>query len=170
MGDILKLKSLTLILMGMLLMVFGCSQNETDENKLAFPDDLPNFIKESDFETVDWNKKAVMFNGNMMGNIKKSGVIGANMPSLNNNQKWMWHLWGIDSIGETKLTVVGLHRETNSIHPILTSGWTMNLGGENNGADAHVPSSVNIPVPGEWAMLLYTDEKLFDILIFEINE
>jgi hypothetical protein len=44
------------------------------------------------------------------------------------------------------------------------------LGGENNGADAHTPSSVNILKAGEWAILLYTDGKLFDILVYEINE
>ncbi|MDN4492968.1 hypothetical protein [Ureibacillus aquaedulcis] len=166
----MKFKSLGLILVCILFMVLGCSKKETDENKLDLPEEMPNFVEESDFENVDWHKKAVMFNGNMMGNEDKSGVIGANMPSLNNNQKWMWHLWGMESLGETKLTVVALHRETNSIHQILTSGWSIGLGGENNGADAHVPSSVNIPNPGEWAMLLYTNEKLFDILVFEINE
>lgn len=166
----MKTKSLGVILICMLFMVFGCSKNETVEKKLVLPEDIPNFVEKSDFEEIDWNKKAEMFNGNMMGNENKSGVIGADMPSLNNNQKWMWHLWGIDNLGGTKLTVVGLHRETVSIQQILTTGWTIPLGGENNGADAHVPSSVHIPNPGEWAMLLYTDEKLFDILVFEINE
>lgn len=140
------------------------------ENMGPVTEDLPSFVEESHFGKVDWNKKAVKFNGNIIGNENKSGVIGADMPSLNNNQKWMWHLWGIESIGQTKLTVVGLHRETNSIHQILSTGWTINLGGENNGADAHVPSSVNIPQPGEWAILLYTDGELFDILVFDINE
>ncbi|MFJ8235493.1 hypothetical protein ACIQ34_07045 [Ureibacillus sp. NPDC094379] len=167
----MKLKSLGLILVCLLFMVFGCSKNEKDKSKLALPEDIPNFVEESDFEQVNWNKKAVMFNGNIIGNENKSGVIGADMPSLNTNQKWMWHLWGIESLGRTKLTVVGLHRETNSINQVLTTGWTIDdLGGGNNGADAHVPSSVNIPKPGEWAILLYTDEELFDILVFEITE
>ncbi|BDH61851.1 hypothetical protein MTP04_19810 [Lysinibacillus sp. PLM2] len=67
------------------------------------------------------------------------------------------------------LLITGLiFRETNNIDQNLSTGWRINLGGENNGADAHVPSSVNIPSPGEWALLLYTDEKLFDILVFEL--
>ncbi|KGR76978.1 hypothetical protein CD33_04695 [Ureibacillus sinduriensis BLB-1 = JCM 15800] len=170
MGYSLKLKTVCIILVCMLFMVVGCSKNEADEKKLVLPDDIPSFVEESDFEDVDWSKKASMFNGNMMGNENKSGVIGADMPSLNNNQKWMWHLWGIETLGEVELTVVGLHKETGSIHQILTTGWSIHLGGENNGADAHIPSNVSIPKPGEWAMLLYTDEKLFDILVFEINE
>lgn len=41
----------------MLFMVFGCSKNVTDEKKLASPEDIPNFVLESDFENIAWNKK-----------------------------------------------------------------------------------------------------------------
>jgi hypothetical protein len=165
----LKLKSLGLIFFSMLFMILGCSQNETVESKLTLPEDIPNFVEESDFEKVDWDKKSTTFNGNIIGNENKSGVIGADMPSLN-GQKWMWHLWGVENPKETELTVVGFHRETGTVHQILTTGWTIGLGGENNGADAHAPSSVNIPKTGEWAVLLYTDGELFDKLVYEINE
>lgn len=158
------------IFLSLIFVVAGCSTNETVESKLTLPEDIPNFVEESDFEKVDWDKKATTFNGNMIGNENKSGVIGADMPSVNINQKWMWHLWGIEDSKKTELTVVGFHRETGTVHPILTTGWTIDLGGENNGADAHIPSSVNIPKAGEWAIFLYTDGKLFDILVYEINE
>jgi hypothetical protein len=81
----------------------------------------------------------------------------------------MWHLWG-ENVENMELTVVGYHRETETVYPILIDGWSKSLGGPNNGADAHVPSTVKIPEPGEWAILLYTDGKLFDTLVFEINE
>ena len=165
----MKLKSLGLIFFSMLFMILGCSKNETVESKLTLPEDIPNFVEESDFEKVDWDKKSTTFNGNIIGNENKSGVIGADMPSLN-GQKWMWHLWGVENPKETELTVVGFHRETGTVHQILTTGWTIGLGGENNGADAHAPSSVNIPKAGEWAVLLYTDGELFDKLVCEINE
>ena len=166
----MTLKSMVFIFLSMLFFVAGCSTNETVESKLNLPEDIPNFVKESDFEKVDWDIKAMKFNGNIIGNENKSGVIGADMPSININQKWMWHLWGIENPQETELTAVGFHRETGTVHQILTTGWTIGLGGENNGADAHTPSSVNIPKAGEWAILLYTDGKLFDILVYEINE
>ncbi|KKK38239.1 hypothetical protein WQ57_09855 [Mesobacillus campisalis] len=155
-----------------LFLIVGCSTNETIDSKSDSPEGIPDFVEESDFEKVDWDRKAVTFNDNMVGNKNKSGVIGADMPSINTNQKWMWHLWGIEHPQETKLTVVGFHRETKTVHPLLTtgSGWTIELGGENNGADAHAPSSVNIPKAGEWAILLYTDGKLFDELVYEINK
>ncbi|MEK3800618.1 hypothetical protein MHI18_20680 [Peribacillus sp. FSL H8-0477] len=165
----MKLKSMVFIFLSMFFFVVGCSTNETVESKVILPKDIPEFVEESDFEKIDWDKKAVTLDDNIIGNINKSGVIGVDMPSLN-GQKWMWHLWGIKNPEETKLTVVGVHRETGTVHQILTTGWTINLAGENNGADAHAPSSVKIPKAGEWAILLYTDEKLFDELIYEINE
>ncbi|WP_228548266.1 hypothetical protein [Sporosarcina obsidiansis] len=69
-----------------------------------------------------------------------------------------------------ELTVVGYHKETGTVHPIFPTGWTIGLGGENNGADAHTPSTVKIPEAGEWAILLYVDGKLFDTLVYEITE
>jgi hypothetical protein len=133
------------------------------------PTNIPIFVKNSDFEMIDWNRKAVDFGNNILGNENKSGVIGADMPSININQKWMWHLWGIENSKETELTVVGFHRETGTVHQILTTSWSIGLGGENNGADAHTPSSVNIPMAGEWAILLYVNGKLFDVIVYNIN-
>jgi hypothetical protein len=132
------------------------------------PLNIPNFVQTSDFEKIDWNRRAVYLDNNILGNENKSGVIGADIPSININQKWMWHLWGIEN-SITELTVVGFHKETGTVHQILTTGWSIGLGGENNGADAHAPSSVNIPTAGEWAILLYVDEKLFDVLVYNIN-
>ncbi|WP_438316758.1 hypothetical protein [Sporosarcina sp. FA9] len=165
----MKLKFMVFISLGIFFLIVGCSKNERVESKLILPEDLPEFVEESDFEEIDWDKKAVTFNDNIIGNENKSGVIGADMPSLS-AQKWMWHLWGIENPVATKLTIVGLHKETGTVHQILTTGWTINLSGENNGADAHTPSSVKIPMAGEWALLLYTDGKLFDELVYEINE
>ncbi|ALC88905.1 hypothetical protein AM500_03140 [Bacillus sp. FJAT-18017] len=138
--------------------------------KRFIPIDAPSFVNEGDFEKIDWNRKAVDLGHNIIGNKNKSGVIGANMPSIKRNQKWMWHLWGIEKPSGTDLTVVGFHRETETVHQILTyPSWTIELGGENNGADAHTPSSVNIPMAGEWAILLYVDGKLYDILVYNIK-
>jgi hypothetical protein len=143
---------------------------ENNQRKIILPKNTPSFILTKDFEDVEWNKEAVDLGNNILGNDNKSGVIGADMPSLNINQKWMWHLWGGDNTTENKLTVVGLHKETDTVHQILTSGWSIELGGENNGADAHAPSSVNIPLKGEWAMLLYVNGELFDTLVYNITD
>ncbi|PID01609.1 hypothetical protein CSV67_13805 [Sporosarcina sp. P2] len=162
--------TMMLTLLSMLFFVVGCTSDKAVDSKTVLPDDIPNFVQESDLETINWERKAVEFGDRgIIGNENKSGVIGADMPSLS-SQKWMWHLWGIENPVATKLTVVGLHKETGTVHQILTTGWTTNLSGENNGANAHAPSNVKIPKAGEWAILLYTDEKLFDVLVYEIKE
>lgn len=79
----------------------------------------------------------------------------------------MWHLWGVD---HAELTLVGFHRETGTVHPILADGWMTKAAGQHNGADAHAPSQVKIPQSGEWAILLYTDGDKFDQLVYAIDE
>ncbi len=154
----------------MLFIMAACTSDETVKKEITFPKDIPEYVTKTDFETIDWEKKAVEFGDrNIIGNKNKSGVIGVDMPSLN-RQKWMWHLWGIENPKNIELTVVGFHKETGTVHQILMDGWTKSLSGPNNGADAHAPSTVKIPESGEWAILLYTDGKLFDTLIYEINE
>nr|WP_106783338.1 hypothetical protein [Lysinibacillus timonensis] len=158
--------NLLLIMLVMGTIISGCSQEE----KVALPENLPVFVLESDFDVIDWERKAVEFNG-MMGNENIAGVIGADMPSLS-QQKWMWHLWGVDDTANGQLTVVAYHRDTQTVHPILMNGndeWSIELAGANNGADAHIPTSVKIPEPGQWALLLYIDDILFDILVYEVN-
>ncbi|MFJ8518500.1 hypothetical protein [Lysinibacillus xylanilyticus] len=155
------------LMVTVLLLLVGCTVNE---KAVALPNDLPNFVQESDFTSIDWDKKAVEFGDRgIVGNANKSGVIGVNMPSLS-TQKWMWHLWGIEEGRDTELTIVGYHKDSNTVHPILVDGWTIGLGGPVNGADAHTPSSVKIRKPGEWAILLYVNESYFDTLIYDINE
>lgn len=168
-GDFINRITMILILFSMFVFVVGCTSEQAVDSKVILPADIPNFVQESDFETIDWERKAVEFGDRgIIGNENKSGVIGANMPSLN-GQKWMWHLWG-ENTKNTKLTIVGFHKESQTVHQILIGDWTTELSSANNGADAHIPSSVKIPEPGEWAILLYTDEKLFDILVYEIKD
>ncbi|MCA0988489.1 hypothetical protein [Guptibacillus algicola] len=155
-----------LMLMIGLFFVFliGCTSNE---EVVTIPDGAPEYVQEEDINEIEWENKAEPFgDGNMVGNEGKSGVIGMDQPSLE-GQKWMWHLWGVE---EAELTVVGYHRESGTVHQILNEAWTIPVMGENNGADSHAPSSVKVPKKGEWAMLLYTDDTLFDTLVYEIDE
>ncbi len=156
------MKKLSFILFLLILLIAGCKEQKSVE----MPDDLPEFVKKSDFDKINWEQKAQEFGRGMLGNENKSGVIGASMPSVK-GQKWMWHLWGV---GPTELTVVGYERDTKTVHKVLTQGWSTQTSGPNNGADTHAPSSVSFPNAGEWAILLYTDGKLFDILVYDIKE
>ena len=163
-----RIGTMMIVSFSVLLLVVGCSSDKTVESKTVLPDDMPDYVQESDLEQINWERKAGEFGDKgIIGNENKSGVIGADMPSLD-GQKWMWHLWGNEQ-ANTSLTVVGYHKESKTVHKILKDGWTINLGGPNNGADAHTPSMVKIPKSGEWAILLYVDEELFDTLVYEIN-
>jgi hypothetical protein len=155
------------LIVTVLLFLVGCAM---DEKAIALPDDLPDFVQESDFKSIDWDKRATEFGERgIIGNANKSGVIGADMPSLS-IQKWMWHIWGIKEGQDNKLTIVGYHKDSKTVHPILVDGWTIGLGGPVNGADAHAPSNVKILKPGKLAILLYTNGSYFDTLIYDINE
>ncbi|MDP5277219.1 hypothetical protein [Chengkuizengella axinellae] len=154
------------ILLSMLLFVVGCTSDKIINEEVILPEDIPDFVQENDFEIIDWEKKTVEFGDRgIIGNENKSGVIGDEMSV--NGHKWMWHLWGVDNVD---LTIVGFHKETQTVHQILINEWTRRSYGPNNGADSHTPSSVKFTQSGEWAVLLYTNDKLFDILIYEINE
>ncbi|WP_237563725.1 hypothetical protein [Halalkalibacter okhensis] len=120
------------VLIGLSFMAIACSSNETVESTILLPENIPGFVQESDFSVIDWEKKAVEFGDRgIIGNEKKSGVIGADMPVLN-GQKWMWHLWGVENV---ELTVVGFHKETQTVHQVLYNGpggdsiWTNQAGG-----------------------------------------
>lgn len=167
-GERFLRKIFSIIMISSLLLLFACSDENTGSKELKLPEGIPDFVSEKDFETIDWDKKATNFDGNLIGNEGKSAVIGADAPSLT-DQKWMWHLWGVDQV---ELTVVGYQKETGDVASILVSGqpWTIGTSGPNNGADTHTPSMVKIPAAGEWALLLYTDGKYFDTLIFDIQE
>ncbi|MGM7721677.1 hypothetical protein [Metabacillus sp. Hm71] len=138
---------------------------KAEEIAVTLPEDIPDYVQKSHFEKINWNRKATTF-GNIIGNENQSGIIGADMPSLT-GQKWMWHLWSTDA---SELTVVGFHRDSRTVHSVLKNGWTIDLGGENNGADVHAPSTVTIPERGEWAFLLYADRELFDVIVLKINK
>ncbi|MGM0842883.1 MAG: hypothetical protein ACQEWE_19280 [Bacillota bacterium] len=139
-----------------------------EESPIMLPDDIPDYVQKSDFDNINWDRKATIFERNMIGNENKSGIIGADMPSLT-AQKWMWHLWDTEA---SELTVVGYHRESGNVQPVLNNGesWTIPLGGEINGADVHAPSAVTIPERGEWAFVLYVDGELFDVVVLKVEK
>ncbi|MEZ2737489.1 hypothetical protein, partial [Aneurinibacillus aneurinilyticus] len=68
------------ILLSMFLFVVGCTSDKRVDSQIILPKDIPGFVQEKDFETIDWDKKAVTFDNNIIGNENKSGVIGADMP------------------------------------------------------------------------------------------
>ncbi|MFB7642069.1 DUF4871 domain-containing protein [Peribacillus butanolivorans] len=176
----MKITSMAFIFLSMLFLIAGCSTNEIIASRLNMPKDIPDFVKESDFEKVDWDRTVTVFDtgtrNDMAGNKNKLGFIGPDLKpngeldiKPNKIQKWLWHFWGIE---QGKLTVVGYNQGTLKITPVLSDGWSKNGigGGKIEGADASMPSSVVLPEAGKWALLVYIDGKLFDILVFKIDK
>ncbi|CAK6478369.1 hypothetical protein BFRIG_04727 [Peribacillus frigoritolerans] len=170
----MKIKSLFAALFLCLFVLSGCTSTQVlepqNKNKLSLPEDIPNFVTEKDFEKIDWDRTATEFDTgtSMVGNKNKLGIIG---PELKPNEveKWLWHFWGIDK-GE--LTIVGYNQDTSNIRPVLSDGsWSRTGvgGGKINGADASLPSNVELPKAGKWALLVYIDGKLFDTLVMDIK-
>ncbi|MBD3107714.1 hypothetical protein IEO70_04980 [Bacillus sp. AGMB 02131] len=81
-------------------------------------------------------------------------------------QKYMWHLWGKERLsGKTAFKVVATSKEKEEI--IILEG---ELGGPNNGADAHTPSMLKLPEPGMWKLDAYVEEELFGTIFVEVHE
>ncbi|WP_225230034.1 hypothetical protein [Ureibacillus galli] len=70
------------------LFLVGCSNKD-----VTLPEDIPNLLKKMILNQSMGEKATKFEERGIIGNENKSGVIGAEMPSLN-NQKWMWDLWG----------------------------------------------------------------------------
>lgn len=153
----------------------GCETTEVQNKSIKFslPNDIPNFVTESDFEKINWEKVTDQFEtserSDMLGNKNKLGIIGSGLKT-GEVEKWLWHFWGID---EGEFTVVGFNRDNSKISPIFFDGaWSINsiASGKVNGADSSIPSSVLIPEAGVWAFLVYIDGELFDTLIINIGD
>ncbi|MEH6852976.1 hypothetical protein [Bacillus pseudomycoides] len=178
----MKVKTLFAVFLLCLFVISGCESSKVrktqDTFKITLPEDIPSFVKEKDFEKIDWDRKVfdTGTRNEMVGNKNKIGFIG---PDLNSNgepdfkaneiQKWLWHFWGVDK-GE--LTIVGYNADTLKITPILGDGWSRKNGiggGKISGADSSMPSHITFPEAGKWALLVYIDGKLFDTLVLDIN-
>ncbi|MBM7694762.1 hypothetical protein JOC77_004239 [Peribacillus deserti] len=176
-------KVVTWIVTAVLLLGLAACSNEAEtapakdeKSKVQSPIDTPEFVKNKDIDKIEWDKPAVTFmtntNSEMLGIPNKLGVLG---PGLKKGeiQKLMWHFWGKER-GE--MTVVGYHRKSSAVHPVLwdvdtkSSYWKAGrISGQNNGADAHMPSNVLLHESGTWAFLVYLDDQLFDTLVLEVG-
>ncbi len=80
--------------------------------------------------------------------------------------KYMWHLWGEESELDGPFKVIGHNQETNEE---IVAFESSELGGPNNGADAHTPSSMQLPSKGRWELDAYVDGELFGTVVVEVE-
>lgn len=138
----------SLLIVG-LLIVFGCSNTTVEKDTEVSPMFVSAGIE-------------------MQGVEGKIGILGPEFVA-NQANKHMWHLWGSeqDLNGNFKVDAVNA-KSGEKINP-FTVDIPTSLGGPNNGADAHLPSSMNIPEPGIWQLNAYIDDELFGSIIVEVK-
>lgn len=112
------------------------------------------------------------------------GRIGILAPGgfiANKPNKYMWHFWGTEEeLARTPFKVEAIDLNTGKKHPALLEGmgtpnkkyvWEYNygLGGPNNGADAHLPSGLELPNPGKWQLNTYLGGELFGSVVVHVS-
>ncbi|MCU6710215.1 DUF4871 domain-containing protein [Paenibacillus sp. J5C_2022] len=96
----------------------------------------------------------------------KAGFIDAGFIAGKAN-KYMWHFWGEDALLDGKFIVKAVKQGEEKLIEVFHAG---SLGGANNGADRHMPSSMSLPEPGIWRLLPYVDGKLMESIVVEVKE
>ncbi|OQP01014.1 DUF4871 domain-containing protein [Geobacillus sp. 44B] len=148
------------------------TESHTEETSVA--ETSPVHVDKKVIRNIDWRVSPVFSSGDyqMRGVPNKVAFIDAPFVA-NQNGKYMWHFWG-DSIPEGKLTIVAVQEGSGAITPALTldgkSVWTTGeLGGPNNGADAHLPSNMMLGERGKWALLVYIGDTFWDYVVVEVK-
>lgn len=104
----------------------------------------------------------------MIGEKGKLGFIYDDATTLEagESNKYMWHFWGEESELDGPFKVIGHNQETNEE---IVAFESSELGGPNNGADAHTPSSMQLPSKGIWELDAYVDDELFGTVVVEVE-
>ena len=103
----------------------------------------------------------------MVGEEGKLGFIGdAATFKAGESNKYMWHFWGEEGELDGPFKVIGHNQDTDQDVVVFE---TKELAGPNNGADAHTPSSMQLPSKGTWELDAYVDGKLFGTVVVEVE-
>ncbi|UOQ44958.1 DUF4871 domain-containing protein [Halobacillus salinarum] len=115
---------------------------------------------------------------NRLGFLLGSGKRGKAKPELiveDQPYKYMWHFWGKSEELNGNLTVVGLN-EAGEKHKVLMEGnkkvwqypgYTLN---PNQGADHHVPTTMEFSSAGLWKLKVYFNDELFGDVVVNVQQ
>ncbi|PZD97247.1 hypothetical protein DNH61_02480 [Paenibacillus sambharensis] len=135
----------------------------------------------SNTETED--KLSPVFYSNGIALIGVEGTIGILGPEFiaNKVNKYMWHFWGTsDELALRPFRVEAINLNTEQkVKALVENGGTPqeelvweydSIAGPNNGADAHVPSNLKLPLAGIWQLDAYLGGKHKGSIVVEVNE
>lgn len=105
-----------------------------------------------------------------------SGRIGIINPGFvaGKTNKYMWHFWGTkEELSTMNFKVEAINIKTGEKSKALVKGagteytktvwqYDTTLAGPNNGASAHLPSTMMLPISGVWRLDAYINNRLFD--------
>ncbi|MDQ6420005.1 DUF4871 domain-containing protein [Paenibacillus sp. LHD-117] len=131
-------------------------------------DGAPYARVELDVAEPDWELSPSFRTENyeMTGIEGKVGFIDAGFIAGQPN-KYMWHFWGETFKHGGELEVLAVKQGTTEMIPVLQG---RNLGGANNGADAHLPSSMSLPEAGVWRLLPFVNGRLVESIVVNVRE
>jgi hypothetical protein len=156
--------------------LLGCNPSDNSEGQLELRNPSENDSTNETEEKSDGNEAKVspMFEAGSYTMIGEKGRIGFIFDGSevtrfkpNREQKYMWHFWGEPEELEGKLKVIGTSANTGEEVTVFEAAG---LGGPNNGADAHTPSSMSLPSIGIWELNAYVGGKLFGTVVVECRE
>ena len=156
----------------LILIVTGCdkidySASSNQNEEIAVPIELDDEL----VNNINWNLTGT-FNTKdytLRGIPNKIGFIDAPFES-GKTTKYMWHFWG--EISNGNFTVIALKKGVMTPTPVLVESenniWSVEPPlGPNNGADAHLPTLMEIPEAGQWALMVYIGQNYIDTIVVE---
>jgi len=134
-----------------LVLLAGCVSANTSNT---------NWVVSPEFETSTGAK--------MVGKEDKVGIIGMNFEA-NKPNKYLFHFWGEESefMGK-KLKVIGVKNETGEEIVVVENRGKLGVS-EINGANASLPTTMELPATGLWRLDVYLGDSLFDSIIVDVE-
>ncbi|MUK87883.1 hypothetical protein GMD78_05655 [Ornithinibacillus sp. L9] len=164
-----------IVFISVLIILIGCFPNNNSEDQLesgnsSADKSLSTISEENDDHNLEISPIFEVASYTMIGEKGRIGFIYDDEDTRfkpNQEQKYMWHFWGEPEELEGEFKVIGKNIDTGEE---VTVFETENLGGPNNGADAHIPSSMSLPSSGVWKLTAFVGGELFGTVVIECRE
>lgn len=143
-----------ILLLALVLVLPGCSRTEPEEDwELTGTFDV--LVTAQDGSTITYTMRGVE---------GKFGFIDTPFVAGQGN-KYMWHFWDESgTYGGKKLQVEATNREGKTV-----SVFEGSLGGPNNTATQHTPSSMMLPSPGRWKLTVRVGGEVVGQIVVDVK-
>lgn len=123
-----------------------------------------------DVPDSSWEPSPSFRSGNyaMTGVEGRLGFIHPGWFNANQPNKYMWHFWGRDEELTGDLHITAVKRNTSEIIDVFKVAGLRPS--PLNGADAAIPTSMSLPSPGLWRIMVSINGQLFDSVIVEVGK